>query len=73
MKRLVPGALATLLVFAFACSSTRLYEPESAASETERLNRFFDEVFQARLDRDPERQSELGLETSYDLWTDRSE
>jgi uncharacterized protein (DUF885 family) len=67
------GALVALLAFCSTCSSSRQYQPEAAASETERLNHFFEEVFQARLDRDPERQSRMGLKTSSDLWTNRSD
>ncbi|MEO0996519.1 MAG: DUF885 domain-containing protein [Pseudomonadota bacterium] len=38
-----------------------------------RLAAFFDEVFEERLARDPEYQTQLGIKTDYDRWTPRTE
>ena len=78
LPRLIPsvllfaGGLAGLL----ACGGLRLtpeYSPEVARSPDERLRRFMDEVFQTRLDRDPELATRLGDRRGMGRWTDRSE
>lgn len=67
MKRSVIIA-ATLLIGAFA-------QPSWSASQTEsqRINAFFDQVFERTLSRSPIRQSRLGLKTQQDRWDDISE
>jgi uncharacterized protein (DUF885 family) len=43
------------------------------ANETERLNAFFEEVFQRNVARSPIRQARLGIRTNQDKWDDISE
>jgi uncharacterized protein (DUF885 family) len=49
------------------------YSPQGARSRDERFERFLEEVFQTRLDRDPELATRLGDRRGLDRWTDRSE
>ena len=67
MKRSVIIA-AMLLIGAFA-------QPSWSASQTEsqRINAFFDQVFERTLSRSPIRQSRLGVKTQQDRWDDISE
>ena len=47
--------------------------PEETARESRRLNEFLDRVFDEAVDRDPMRQSYLGIKKDYDKWTDLSD
>ncbi|MCC7266422.1 MAG: hypothetical protein IT546_03665 [Caulobacteraceae bacterium] len=58
---------------AFAASALALAAPLPAfaqGSETERLNAFFEEVYQRNLKRSPIAQSRRGLKTDNDKWDD---
>jgi len=47
--------------------------PPAMATESDRLNEFFEQVREARVARWPEWQTTLGLKTNNDRWNDRSE
>lgn len=69
-------AAVVALPLASGCSLFRLgprYRPEQVENESARLERFFEECFLTRLDRDPELRSRLGIKTGYGKWTDISE
>ncbi len=72
--RIAPVALAVLVA---ACSSSRgsAGSPDTAGagSETAKLNAFFEQVFQRKLDKSPVMQTYLGIKTHYDRWTDISD
>lgn len=59
---------ATLLVGTFAQLSW-----SASQTESQRINAFFDQVFERTLSRSPIRQSRLGLKTQQDRWDDISE
>lgn len=71
-----PAAWVVGLALSVACAATR-EAPHGAhtrgATETERLNAFFEQVFEQRLARDPMLQAQLGLGSQSSLWTDQSE
>ena len=69
--KLLPFLLTGLLLPLTACTS----QPEIAVDpdQAERLAAFFEEVFQAELDRDPDRAARLGFERPNDRWTDLSD
>ena len=46
---------------------------EEMTDESKRANLFFDKSYDEAVDRDPERQTELGIKKDYALWTDRSD
>lgn len=48
-------------------------EPRAAQTESQRLNAFFEKVFERNLARSPMRQSRLGIKTAQDRWDDISE
>lgn len=47
--------------------------PERIAAESKRVNDFFERVFDERVARSPELQTQLGLKQDYDKWDDDSE
>lgn len=47
--------------------------PEQVAVESAKANAFFERVFNERVDRSPQLQSQLGLKKDYDKWDDDSE
>ena len=51
----------------------RRWSPKEVAAESERLDRFLEEVFFARADRSPEWQAERGVDRHPEEWDDRSE
>lgn len=68
------------LFFIIACSNSeqsienkKNYSPEEIISECKKVNDFFNKVFDSALDRDPNRQSYLGIKKDYDKWTDISD
>jgi uncharacterized protein (DUF885 family) len=68
-RRIFMGAAAALLAAPeFATAS-----PDKSTDEIERLNAFFEKVFQRDLTRSPIRESRLGLKTHQDRWDDVSE
>jgi uncharacterized protein (DUF885 family) len=69
-------ALAAAFVLA-SCSNNeegnkkdKTYSSEEIAQESKKLNEFLDKVFDEAVDRDPMRQSYLGIKKDYDKWTD---
>ncbi|MGQ0827168.1 MAG: DUF885 domain-containing protein [Bacteroidota bacterium] len=54
-------------------SDERAFSPEEIAAESKKANDFFDRVFDAAVDRDPVRQSYLGIKKDYSKWTDISD
>lgn len=59
-----------------ACSGNKekaqekIISSEEVKAESKKANDFFDRVFDAAVDRDPMRQSILGIKKDYDKWTD---
>jgi len=47
--------------------------PEEVTEESKRVNAFFDNSYDEAVDRDPERQTSLGIKKDYSEWTDRSD
>lgn len=69
--RFIPAAF---LLVVTACSTGPLPAPEeSVTSGPNEINTFFERVFQERLDRNPNYQSQLGIKTDYGKWTERTE
>ena len=66
-RKLLMLASVTLLA---ACTTAT--EPLAELSEPERLDAFFEKVFEGRLARDPMQATRLGLRIGYDRWTDRT-
>jgi len=63
-------------VFLFSCKNEPANQKVSAdetSSESKRLNVFLDKVFDEAVDRDPMRQSYLGIKKDYDKWPDISD
>ncbi len=54
---------------AFAAS----YTPEQIAAESKKANDFFERIFNERVDRSPEFQTQLGIHKDYGKWDDDSE
>jgi len=54
-------------------SDKKTFSPEEIAAESKKANEFFDRVFDAAVDRDPVRQSYLGIKKDYSKWTDISD
>ncbi len=52
---------------------TKTLSSEEIKIESKKANDFFDRVFDAAVDRDPMRQSILGIKKDYDKWTDISD
>lgn len=67
--------LASMFLF-IACSGNKekaqekIISSEEVKAESKKANDFFDRVFDAAVDRDPMRQSILGIKKDYDKWTD---
>ena len=51
----------------------KTFSQEEIANESKKLNEFLDRVFDQAVDRDPMRQSYLGIKKDYDKWTDLSD
>lgn len=73
-------ALASAGILLSACGSKqegttgkKTFTAEEIAKESRQLNTFLDSVFDAAVDRDPVRQSYLGIRKDYDKWTDLSD
>ncbi len=46
---------------------------EEIKTQSAKANKFFDSIFDSEVDRDPQRQSYLGIKKDYDKWTDLSD
>ncbi|WP_417493577.1 DUF885 domain-containing protein [Maricaulis sp.] len=55
-----------------ASDTTPAVDTQAVAAESERLNAWFEEVFQRDVDRSPMMQTFLGRKTNYDQWGDAS-
>lgn len=81
LKLLALGASATALLFAggapaFAqdnAAPAAAAQTEAVETESDRLNAWFQDVFDANVARFPMTQTFLGLKTSYDQWNDATE
>lgn len=64
-----------IILFSIAACSTgpTPEQQEVATSGASEINAFFERVFQERLDRNPNYQSQLGIKTDYGKWTERTE
>ena len=70
------GAVACCLALSLlSCQKKKLqtYSDAERASETKRLNDFFESNFQKMLVRNPEYESYVGGKKNYGQWTDRSD
>ncbi len=61
-----------------ACHSNKTpgqknFSAEEIALESDRVNVFFDSTYDEAVNRNPERQTYLGIKKDYDSWTDRSD
>ncbi len=72
--------LSGIVLFVAACSgdkkqseSQKIATPEEISAESKKANVFFDRAFDAAVDRDPMRQSFLGIKKDYGKWTDISD
>ena len=60
----------------FSCGGDKKVEDKKVASaeeiiaESKKVNDFFDRVYDAAIDRDPQAQSRLGIKKDYDKWSD---
>lgn len=70
MKSLLLCCMLSLLA---PLTSTYAANAEAIRHESERINTFFEEVFNDALDRSPMYQSQLGIKTDYDKWDDISD
>ena len=65
---------AFLVLLIAACSNSKQnnnnYSPEEITAESKKANAFFENVFNEAVDRDPMRQSYMGIKKDYDKWTD---
>lgn len=75
MKTIVIALAAALLLA--SCSNNEegekrenVHSAEEIAQESKKLNEFLDKIFDEAVDRDPVRQSYLGIKKDYDKWTD---
>src|SRR5436190_14886471 len=69
-------SLLLLLLFAIvSCKNpeTKTNTDNTADDESARVNKFFDQSYDEAVDRDPERQTYLGIKKDYFKWTDRSD
>jgi uncharacterized protein (DUF885 family) len=81
MKKIIYSAAFASLVLLISCSgdkgktteSAKTFSADEVKAETKKTNAFFDRVFDAAVDRDPMRQSILGIKKDYDKWTDISD
>ncbi len=75
--RLRGAALAALIGIALPAypilASNTAVSTAQTVSESKRANALFDAIFDARVERDPEYQTYLGIKTDQDRWTDFSE
>ncbi|MCX6296546.1 MAG: DUF885 domain-containing protein [Bacteroidetes bacterium] len=81
MKKIIYSAVFASFVLFISCSgdkgntaeATKTFSEDEIKAETKKANDFFDRVFDAAVDRDPMRQSILGIKKDYDKWTDISD
>ncbi|OFY86115.1 MAG: hypothetical protein A3F72_06590 [Bacteroidetes bacterium RIFCSPLOWO2_12_FULL_35_15] len=76
MKKIIYSAVSVSMFLFIACSGNKekaqekIISSEEVKAESKKANDFFDRVFDAAVDRDPMRQSILGIKKDYDKWTD---
>jgi uncharacterized protein (DUF885 family) len=69
-----PRALVATLALATAVvAAPATYTADQIAAESKKANAFFERVFDERVDRSPELQSQIGIKKDYDKWDDDSE
>ena len=80
MKKTLFFIIASAILLFNACSNgpdkpggKKIYSNEVIKSESIKANSFFDRAFDAAVDRDPVRQSYLGIKKDYGKWTDISD
>ncbi len=56
-----------------ASETNHIYTPEEIRLESKKANDFFDRVFDSEIDRDPMRQTTLGIKKDYVKWNDISD
>ncbi len=65
-----------LICLAVSCTQKQQQKkitPEEVTEESKRANAFFDNSYDEAVNRDPERQTSLGIKKDYSEWTDRSD
>ncbi len=80
MKRTIYSIALFLITILSACGDSKkssteknTFTSEKVKQETKKANAFFDRVFDAAIDRDPQRQTRLGIKKDYGKWTDISD
>jgi uncharacterized protein (DUF885 family) len=56
-----------------SATDKKTFSDEEVTSESKKANDFFDRVYDAGVDRDPQAQSRLGIKKDYDKWSDISD
>ena len=80
MKRIIYFSILLISTLLFSCgggkqsdTDKKTFSSEEITLETKKANAFFDRVYDAGVDRDPQAQSQLGIKKDYDKWTDITE
>ena len=76
MKKFKRSLILLSVAFFISCGQSKdqtKATSEEMAAESLRANAFFDKSYEEELNRDPERQTYLGIKKNYDKWTDRSD
>ena len=56
-----------------SAENNKTFSAEQIKAQSQKVNKFFDSIFDNELSRDPQRQTRLGIKTDYDKWTDISD
>ena len=76
MKKSICYSVLITSTLLFSCGGDKKVEDKKVASaeeiiaESKKVNDFFDRVYDAAIDRDPQAQSRLGIKKDYDKWSD---
>lgn len=76
MKKSICYSAIITFTLLFSCGGDKKVEDKKVASaeeiiaESKKVNDFFDRVYDAAIDRDPQAQSRLGIKKDYDKWSD---
>jgi uncharacterized protein (DUF885 family) len=80
MKKTILVPLFTLTCLLYSCGNgdekavdNKIYSPEQIKEESDKINSFFDRVFDREVERDPVRAALLGIKSNYGKWTDLSD
>ena len=78
MKKILPPVIAMFSIALISCNQDakkdeKIITSESILEESKLVNAFFDNSYDEAVNRNPERQTYLGIKKDYDQWTDRSD